>query len=43
LRVESWNNELVVRQSPTNNDVSEETEDVCGVRHQATTGADIAN
>jgi hypothetical protein len=43
LRVDSWSSELVVRQSPAGKNVSTEAEDVVGIRHQATTGEDIAN
>jgi hypothetical protein len=35
-----WTNELVVRQSPTSNNVSMEAEDIVGIRHQVTTGED---
>jgi hypothetical protein len=43
LRVDSWSNELVVRQSSASKNVSKEAEDIVGIRHQATTGKDIAN
>jgi hypothetical protein len=42
LRVNSWSNELVVRQSPASKDVSVEAENTGGIRYQATT-EDIAN
>jgi hypothetical protein len=32
-----------VRQSPAGKNVSTEAEDIVGIRHQATTGEDIAN
>jgi hypothetical protein len=32
-----------VRQSPAGKNVSTEAEDIAGIRHQATTGEDIAN
>jgi hypothetical protein len=35
-------NELVVRQSPADKNVSVEAEDIVGIHHQATTGEDIA-
>jgi pyrimidine operon attenuation protein/uracil phosphoribosyltransferase len=38
LRVDRWNNELVVRQSPAGKKVSTEAEDTVRIRHQATTG-----
>jgi hypothetical protein len=41
--VDIWSNELVVRQSPADKKVSTEVEDIVGMRHQATTGEDIAN
>jgi hypothetical protein len=43
LRVDSWSNELVVRQSPAGKNVSTEAEDSGDTRHQATTGEDIEN
>jgi hypothetical protein len=43
LRVDSWNNVLVVRQSPAGKDVSTEAEDIVGIRYQATTDEDITN
>jgi hypothetical protein len=42
LRVDSWNNELVVRQSPAGMNLSTEAEDIVGILHQASTGEDIA-
>jgi hypothetical protein len=38
LRVDSWRNELVVRQSPTGKKVSTEAGDILGIRYQETTG-----
>jgi hypothetical protein len=43
LRVDSWSNELVARQSPAGKNVSTEAESNVGIRHRATTGEDIAN
>jgi hypothetical protein len=43
LRVDSWSNELVVWQSPGGKKVSTEAEDIVEIRHQATTGEDIAS
>jgi hypothetical protein len=43
LRVDSWINEVVVRRSPAGKKVNTEAEDIVGIRHQATTGDDIAN
>jgi hypothetical protein len=43
LRVDSWSNELVVRQSPAGKNVSTEAEDIVGIRRKATTCGDIAN
>jgi hypothetical protein len=43
LKVNSWSNELVVRQSTAGNKVSTESEDIVGIRHQPMTGEDIAN
>jgi hypothetical protein len=40
LRVDSWSNELVVRQSPAGKNVSKEAEGTVGIRPQATTGGD---
>jgi hypothetical protein len=40
---DSWSNELFVRQSPIDKNVSTETEDIVGIRHQTTTGEDIPN
>jgi hypothetical protein len=42
LRVDSWSNELVVRQSPASKNVSTEAQDIVRIRYQATT-EDIAN
>jgi hypothetical protein len=42
LRVDGWSNELVVRHSPAGKRVSTKA-DIVGVRHQATTGGDIAS
>jgi hypothetical protein len=42
LRVDSWSNELVVRQSPAGKDVSKEEEDIAGIRYQATAGKVLA-
>jgi hypothetical protein len=36
-------NELVVRQTPVGKNSTIEAEDTVGIRHQATTGGDIAN
>jgi hypothetical protein len=41
LRVDSWSDELIVRQSPAGKNVSTEAEEIVGIRHQATTGEDI--
>jgi hypothetical protein len=38
LRVNSWSNELVVRQSPAGKNVSTKAEDITEICHQATTG-----
>jgi hypothetical protein len=38
---DSWNSELVVRQSSACKNVNMETEDIVDIRHQATTGEDI--
>jgi hypothetical protein len=38
-----WSNELVVTQSRIGKNVSTEAEDIVRIRHQATTGEDIAN
>jgi hypothetical protein len=42
VRVDSWSNELAARQSSAGKNVSTEAEDMVGIRHQATTGADTA-
>jgi hypothetical protein len=39
----SWSRELVVRQSSASKNMSMEAEDIVRIRHQATTGEDIAN
>jgi hypothetical protein len=39
----SWSNDLVVGQSLVGKDVSMEVENIVGIRHQATTGEDIAD
>jgi hypothetical protein len=39
----SWSNGLVGRQSPASEDVHMGAEDTVEVRHQATTGEDIAD
>jgi hypothetical protein len=43
LRVDSWSNELVVRESPAGKKVSTEAEDIVEIRPQATTGEDTAD
>jgi hypothetical protein len=43
FRVDSWSNALVVRQTPAGKNVSTEAEDIVGIRHQATTGEDMAD
>jgi hypothetical protein len=43
MRDDNWSNELVVGQSPAGKNVSTEAEDIVGIRHQATTGEDIAD
>jgi hypothetical protein len=43
LRVDSWSNELVGRQSPDTKNVSMEAEDTVGIRYRVTTGENIAN
>jgi hypothetical protein len=43
LTVVSWNNELVVGQSPAGKNVSTEAEGTVGICHQATTGEDTAD
>lgn len=43
LTVNSWSNVLVVSQWPAGKNESREAEDILGIRHQATTGGDIAN
>jgi hypothetical protein len=40
---DTWNNELVVRQSPAGKDVSMEAEDIVGICYQGTTGEDTAD
>jgi hypothetical protein len=40
LRVASWSNELVVRQSQVSKNVNTQAEDITGVRHHATTSED---
>jgi hypothetical protein len=42
-KVDSWNNELAVRQSPVCKNVNTEAEDIEGTRRQATTGEHTAN
>jgi hypothetical protein len=42
LKVDSWNNELVVRQSAAGNNMSTEIKDITEDRHQATTGKNTA-
>jgi hypothetical protein len=42
VRVDSWSNELVVRQLPAGKNVSTEAEDIVTIRHQATIGEDTA-
>jgi hypothetical protein len=39
----SWSNDLVVRQSSAGKNLTVEAEDIVGIRHQPTTGEDIAN
>jgi hypothetical protein len=43
LRVDSWHNELVVRQLTAGKNLSTESETIVGIRHQATTGEKIGN
>jgi hypothetical protein len=43
LRVNSWSNELVVRQLSADKNVSTEAVNTVRIRHQTTTGEDIAN
>jgi hypothetical protein len=43
MRVDSWSNGLLVRQSPAGKNVSTEVEGIVEIRHQATTGEDIAH
>jgi pyrimidine operon attenuation protein/uracil phosphoribosyltransferase len=43
LTVDISNKELGVRQSPAGKNVSTEAEDIVEIRHQVTTGEDIAN
>jgi hypothetical protein len=43
FRVDSWSNALVVRQTPAGKNVSTEVEDIVGIRHQATTVANMAD
>jgi hypothetical protein len=38
-----WRNELDVRQSSVVKNVGTDAEDIVGIRHEATTGEDIAN
>jgi hypothetical protein len=38
---DSWSHELVVGQWPAGKNLSKETEDTVGIRHQATTGEDL--
>jgi hypothetical protein len=38
LRVDSWSNELVVRQLSAAKNVSTDAEGIVGIRHQAMTG-----
>jgi hypothetical protein len=40
---DSWNNELVVRQSPAGKNVSTEAGGIFEIHHQATIGEDTAN
>jgi hypothetical protein len=40
---DSWSNELILRQSPTGNNVSTEIEDNFRDRNQATSGESITN
>jgi hypothetical protein len=40
FRVESWRNELLVRQSLSGKNVSTEAEDIVGISHQVTTSED---
>jgi hypothetical protein len=40
LRVNSWSNELVVKQWPAGKNVSTVAEGIVGIRNQATTGKD---
>jgi hypothetical protein len=40
---DSWGNELLVRQLPASKNERMEAEDIVGIRHQATTGEDIAD
>jgi hypothetical protein len=40
LRIDSWSNELVVRETPAGKNVNTEAEDMVRIRHQATTGED---
>jgi hypothetical protein len=43
LRIDSWSNELVVRQSPAGRDLSMEAEDTVEICQQAATGEHTAN
>jgi hypothetical protein len=43
LGVDSWSNELVVRQAPAGKNLSTEGEDIVDIRQQATTGEDTEN
>jgi hypothetical protein len=38
IRVDSWGNQLVVKQSPAGKNVSTEAKDIDRISHQATTG-----
>jgi hypothetical protein len=40
---DGWSNELVVRQSPADKNVSKKAEDIVGIRDQESTSEDIAN
>jgi hypothetical protein len=42
LRVDSWSNELVVRQLPAGKNVSMEAEVIVAIRHHVMTGEDRA-
>jgi hypothetical protein len=43
LRVDTLSDSLVARQPPAGKNTSTEAENIVGIRHQATTGKDIAN